>query len=162
MNIETQIVGDTAVVARLDSMPLRIHARLLPTMRALDVKLHALVVSKLSGAVLHRRTGRLAQSQNMRLTDSPTEIAAAVGFNRGTVPYGAIHEFGGTTRAHVIEAINAATLRFQVGGKTVFAKKVNHPGSKIPERSFLRSSLKEMAPEAIAEIKAAAVTEAQA
>lgn len=160
--IETQIVGDTAVLARLDSMPLRIHARVLQTVTRLGIDLHALVVAKLSGTVLHRRTGRLAQSQNRRVTDTPVEITTAVGFNRGTVPYGAIHEFGGTTRAHVIEAINAAALRFQVGGKTVFAKKVNHPGSKIPERSFLRSSLKEMAPEAIAEIKAAAVTEAQA
>jgi hypothetical protein len=35
-------------------------------------------------------------------------------------------------------------LRFQLGGKVVFAKRVNHPGSRMPERSFLRSALYDM------------------
>jgi phage gpG-like protein len=59
--------------------------------------------------------------------------------------YAAIHEYGGTTRAHVIEARKAKALAFQMGGQTVFFKRVNHPGSHMPERSFLRSALEENA-----------------
>ena len=42
-----------------------------------------------------------------------------------------------------------------MGGKQVFFKKVNHPGSTMPERSFLRSSLGEMKDEIIGGIREA-------
>jgi hypothetical protein len=44
-----------------------------------------------------------------------------------------------------------------VGGKQVFAKIVHHPGSVMPERSFMRSSLAEMRPEIIDGLRQAAV-----
>lgn len=34
------------------------------------------------------------------------------------------------TRPHTIRPRNARALRFQVGGKTVFAMRVNHPGTQ--------------------------------
>lgn len=37
-------------------------------------------------------------------------------------------EYG--TKPHVIRARKASALRFVVGGKTVFARKVNHPGTR--------------------------------
>ena len=39
----------------------------------------------------------------------------------------------------------------------MFARIVHHPGSRIPERSYLRSSLAEMAAEIDAEMKAAVI-----
>jgi hypothetical protein len=36
-----------------------------------------------------------------------------------------------------------------MGGKQVFFKRVNHPGSQMPVRSFMRSSLRDMRPEII-------------
>lgn len=57
------------------------------------------------------------------------------------IPYAAIHEFGGTTRAHVIRPRNAKVLAFQMGGANVFARFVNHPGSVIPARPYLRPAL---------------------
>lgn len=51
------------------------------------------------------------------------------------VPYAGCIEFG--TRPHVIEARRAKFLRFiNRSGKVVFARKVNHPGTK--PRSFMR------------------------
>lgn len=56
----------------------------------------------------------------------------AADFNDDTVTsevnYSASVEYG--TAPHTIEAKNAKSLRFTSGGKTVFAKKVNHPGTK--------------------------------
>jgi hypothetical protein len=53
----------------------------------------------------------------------------------------------------------AKALAFVVGGKQVFAARVNLPAVTMPERSYLRSSLAEMAEE-IAEGLSGAVMEA--
>lgn len=71
-------------------------------------------------------SGQLASSVVM--FSSATE--AIVGSNK---VYAAIHQFGGTTRAHVIRARRKRALAF--GG--ILRKSVNHPGSKIPARPFL-------------------------
>lgn len=69
------------------------------------------------------------------LRDSFREFNTADIAGAGTnVPYAGIHNFGGKTRPHVIRPKNKKALRF--GGR--FAKKVNHPGSKIPKREFLK------------------------
>jgi phage gpG-like protein len=152
MSVDVSIKGDLAIVAKFDSMGQRLHDRLLLTINKLGLNLHGIVITNLSGRVLKRQTGRLSQSQNIAMVDEPNRVETSVGFNRQTVPYGAIHEFGGTTKAHLIEAKNAKALRFVMNGELMFRRKVNHPGSKMPERSFLRSALKEIAPEAVAEI----------
>jgi hypothetical protein len=151
--LDIKIVGDSAIVARLGALAPRVRARLEATMEKLGLDLHALVIGNLSGAVLKRRTGRLAQGQNIRRVDSATEITRGVGFAPSSAPYGVIHELTGA-RAHIIEARNARVLAFQGhGGETVFRKRVHHPG--LPVRSFLRSALREIAPEAIREIETA-------
>jgi phage gpG-like protein len=158
--IEVGLTGDDALVQRLRSLPARIHDRLLATMQRLGIDLRERVVANLSGAVLHRRSGRLAAAQRVEITDEDTWIGFKVGFDPATVPYGAIHEYGGTTRAHLIEAKNRKALAFNLGGRLIFAKRVQHPGSKIPERSFLRSALADFAPQALAALTAIADDEA--
>ena len=56
--------------------------------------------------------------------------------------YAAIHEFGGKTSAHFIQAREADTLAF-VGrdGGLVFRETVFHPGSNIPARPFIQPAL---------------------
>ncbi len=144
--IETDISGSDEVVARLSGFPAALHDRLLATMERLGIALQAAVVAKLSGEVLQRRSGRLADAQHWRIDDAGDTIAISVGFDPDEVPYGAIQEYGGTTRAHLIAARHAQALAFTVGGRLAFAKHVNHPGSRIPARSFLRSALAEMTP----------------
>lgn len=79
-------------------------------------------------------SGRLRQSIMYELHGS----AAHVGTN---VVYARIHELGGSTGAHVIVPKKARALRFEVGGNTVFAMRVNHPGSQIPARPYLQPAL---------------------
>lgn len=78
-----------------------------------------------SGRLL-QASGRLASS----IVPSHGPTSATVGTN---VVYAAIHQFGGTTKPHVIEPRFKKALAF--GG--IFAKRVNHPGSRIPARPFL-------------------------
>ena len=72
-------------------------------------------------------TGLLKQS--IQMTSSATQ--AVVGTN---LVYAAIHQFGGRTKPHVIRPKNKRALSF--GG--IVVRSVNHPGSNIPARPFLR------------------------
>ncbi|AQT78325.1 hypothetical protein B1R94_02345 [Mycolicibacterium litorale] len=62
--------------------------------------------------------------------------AVVQGSVEATAPYAAaVHE---GSRAHVIRPRTAKALRFEIGGRTVFAKMVRHPGVKA--RPFLRNA----------------------
>jgi phage gpG-like protein len=78
----------------------------------------------------------------------------------GSAPYAAIQEFGGKTAAHDIIPDKSKVLAFMLNGKQMFARRVHHPGSEIPERSYMRSALAEQSQdiaEALRETLAAAV-----
>lgn len=121
---------------------------------------HHIVADKLQGQVLHHRSGALSRSIAQ---DVETDGSVTTGrvFSSGDVKYAAIHEFGGKTRPHDIVPTKAQALAFMVGGQQVFAKIVHHPGSNIPERSFMRSGLFDMAEEIVAGIREAALAGAK-
>lgn len=145
----TVTVDDTKVQAWLKDMPVRVRNRLISTVSILAEKLRNHVVQdKLMGQVLNRRTGRLGQSIQQRVETFPQAVFGVV-YSSGDVPYARIHEYGGKTAAHVIEARNAKALSFLMNGQQVFARRVNHPGSNIPERSYMRSSLADMKDEIV-------------
>jgi phage gpG-like protein len=151
--ITTQIIGSEAVIAKLGEIPDRVASLVRAEVERQAIALSRYVKeNKLSGQVLKNRTGTLRRSINYALMIADQGLSAQVGTN---LVYAAIHEYGGQTRAHVIEAKNAKALAFQMGGATIFRKRVQHPGSKMPERSFLRSSLAESRERIIAAIEAA-------
>jgi phage gpG-like protein len=98
---------------------------------------------KLSGQVLKVQTGRLRRSVNYRTTETETGIEALVGTN---VSYGRAHEFGFSGEVGVKAHLRRVKQAF--GRKLKKAKQVSvraHSRTvNLPERSFLRSSLREM------------------
>jgi phage gpG-like protein len=107
---------------------------------------------KLSDDVLHVRTGRLRRSINVALTASGNAVVGSVGTN---VAYAGVHEFGFdgtvTVRAH---------LRLAKSGKAVPVRE--HPmHMHMPERSYLRSALQEMAPDVREAIQTAVMAKLQ-
>jgi len=82
---------------------------------------------KRKGGMILQDTGRLKNSIEQHADAS----SAMVGTN---VKYAAIHQFGGKTKAHEIRPRLKKALAF--GGRVV--NKVNHPGSNIPARPFLK------------------------
>jgi phage gpG-like protein len=144
--LKISITGDRELIARLESMPPAIQAALYAKVRQLSTRLEQKVVGKLQGPVLKHRSGALSRSIFSEVTQSRDLVQGRVA-SSGSVKYAAIHEFGGRTKAHVIEPKKAAVLAYMAGGKMRFAKRINHPGSVMPERSFLRSSLGDMAEE---------------
>lgn len=151
--IRATLKGDRDWLARLDAMPGRVRAEVGTAVAGLGAALQAEVRNnRLSGQVLAVRSGRLRDSVAVETSDTPDRLAARVS---ATVPYAAIQEFGGVTAPHEIRLRRAQALAFTLGGRLVFAKRVRHPGSRMPERSFLRSALADMAPEIRAGIGAA-------
>jgi len=143
--IRVDIEGDDRLFARLNAMPNALHLALLRRLELLVLKLEAKVKrDKLSGQVLNVRTGALRRSIHNVVEDRGSELVGKV-LRSGAVKYAGIHEYGGTTKPHVILPKKAKALSFiSSSGNRVFATKVNHPGSRMPERSFLRSSLGDM------------------
>lgn len=99
-----------------------------------------------------RLTGRLKRSitESAPYAIGPGAWAVNVGTN---VEYAAIHEFGGKTPAHLIRARRGKALAFDwpnapaglkpgKDGKYYF-RFVNHPGSLITARPYLRPALEE-------------------
>jgi phage gpG-like protein len=147
--ITVQVIGDDRLVARLKAMPGRLHDGIACAVARLGLELQRKVQEKLSGEVLKVRTGSQRSSINTRIIDTPSEVSATVGTN---IAYARYHEYG-VARAWLIEARNVKALRFTVGGETLFQRRVTHPS--LPERSFLRSALKEMAPQIEVELREA-------
>lgn len=157
MIISVRLVGDQQLLARLDSMPDALRRVLTGKMMALALRLQAHIQkNKLSGQVLHARTGALRRSIHPKIDQRSTGVWAKV-LSSGDVKYAGIHEFGGKTKAHVIEPRKGQALAFMIGGTQVFAKRVNHPGSQMPMRSFMRSALGEKAAEISTGMKAAVI-----
>lgn len=120
------------------------------------------VKAKLSGQVLNKRSGRLYNSVQTELIEDAQQVYGQVSAGKG-VPYAKIHEYGGRTKPHVILPKNGKVLRFvSKSGDVVFATRVNHPGSLIPERSYMRSSLTEMRDEIVERLTKATVNAAKA
>ena len=103
------------------------------------------IQQKLSGEVLETRSGALAASIISSIENDGSDTSVSI--SSTGVPYAAIQEFGGKTAAHDIVAVKAKALAFSMGGEQIFAKSVHHPGSTIPARSYLGSSLSEMSDE---------------
>jgi phage gpG-like protein len=147
--------------ALLDALP----AALASALAAKSVELSAALADrvrndKLMGAALNPRSGALRDSIEGEVVADGDGLIASVG-SVGDVKYAAIQEYSGRTAAHEILPDKAQALAFMIGAAQFFARKVEHPGSLIPERSYLRSSLEEMSGE-IASTLAGAAAEAWA
>jgi phage gpG-like protein len=142
--------------ASLAGMPDRVRQALSSKANVLAVALEAKIQQKLSGGVLNARSGALAGSIIATVDESSADISVRIGTS-GDVKYAAIQEFGGTIPPHEIVPDKAKALAFVVGGKRVFAARVNLPAVIMPERSYLRSSLVEMAGEVREELGGAVV-----
>ncbi len=143
--------GVEALDARLAALPADLQALLEDKSRNLADRLATKVRDeKLSGGVLQTRSGALKASIVANVTIEGGLLKASVG-SVGDVKYAAIQEFGGRTPAHEILPNKGSVLAFFVGGAQHFARRVEHPGSTLPARAYLSSSLDEMRDEIVAE-----------
>jgi phage gpG-like protein len=148
-------LNDTASAA-LAAMPERIAAALSAKANVLAAELQAKIQRKLSGDVLNTKSGALGGSIGVTADDSSAGVSVRIAAS-ADVKYAAIHEFGGTIPPHQIAPDKARALAFLVGGKETFAARVQLPAVTMPERSYMRSSLAEMADDIREELTGAVI-----
>jgi phage gpG-like protein len=144
-----EVRGLDETSARFDAYPAALQAALGAKATELATALADLVKNKLSGAVLNTSSGALRDSIAAGVTADSDGVLASVG-SEGDVKYAAIQEYGGKTSAHEILPVKGDVLAFVSGDGQRFARRIEHPGSVIPERSYLRSSLEDMKDEILA------------
>jgi phage gpG-like protein len=144
-----EVRGLDETSARLDAYPAALQAALGAKATELAATLTDLVKNKLSGAVLNTSSGALRDSIAASVTADADGVLALVG-SEGDVKYAAIQEYGGKTSAHEILPVKGDVLAFVASDGQHFARRIEHPGSVIPERSYLRSSLEDMKDEILA------------
>jgi len=132
--------------------PAALRPPLRQTVERETIALQAHVVEqKLSGQVLHVRTGTLRRSITYTMHEDEDGIVGTVGTN---LEYAAIHEYGGAIHVPEIRPRRAKALHFYVGGKEIFAMRTRAHTVQMPERSFLRSALRERREAFIAAVRA--------
>jgi phage gpG-like protein len=147
--------GADALDQRLSDLPLAMSAQLEAKARALAATLVARIRDeKLSGQLLATRSGALKASISAQVVNSGGTLLATIG--SAGVKYAAIQEYGGRTSAHEILPDKAQALAFLVGGSLRFARSVNHPGSTLPARAYLLTTLDEASDEIVASLAAVA------
>ncbi len=99
---------------------------------------------KLSGQVLHRRTGALANAvhTNLARVEGRTIRGEVTAAGSPASLYGRVFEVGGSG-AYPILSVRARALKFVSGGETIFRKQVMHPQQMM--RAFMRPSAEENA-----------------
>jgi phage gpG-like protein len=150
-----EVRGLDETSARLDAYPAALQAALGAKATELATALADLVKNKLSGAVLNTSSGALRDSIAASITADSHSVLASVG-SEGDVKYAAIQEYGGKTGAHEILPVKGDVLAFVAGDGQHFARRIEHPGSVIPERSYLRSSLEDMKDEILSALASTA------
>jgi phage gpG-like protein len=142
-----------------DSIP-NIESGVQKEIMRLALKMTGSVMNKLSGDILKVRTGRLRRSIHPEWDFKPGHMGATVGTN---VEYAAIHEYGFKGTVQVKSFQREMTKAF---GRPIAPKQVtvsaHSRNINMPERSFLRSALKEMRPEIIEGLKNAVAKELKA
>ena len=142
-------VRNEALMAMLSGAPNRLRDAMARTMTRLSIELQANVKKdKLSGQVLHTRTGTLRRSINRSISQSGDGVVATVGTN---VKYAGVHEYGFDGVVTVKDHLRAC----KNGGTAEVKSHTRH--MKLPERSFLRSALREMVPQIKEDIRSAAL-----
>jgi hypothetical protein len=147
-----QLIGLKQLQAKLDRISPVIQDHLRVFMARFNLQLRDQVKTNIAER-FRSGLGPLQQGVKAEQIEEPGSVTGRVYIDE--VPYAAIQEYGGKTPPHVIEPVNARALAFMVGGPLglssggganalVFAKKVNHPGSLIPERSYARLALVQM------------------
>lgn len=153
------LVGADEVRQRLVGAPRELTKALRDAMQKSLNIVYRRVQDNLTGRVLNVKTGHLRQTIHTAVEDGG--LRGRIGSN---VEYAEIHEFGGTTPPHRIEARRGKALAFarggfigpirltakgkirktgQTPGSVTVVRAVEHPGSTMPARPYMRPALRE-------------------
>lgn len=137
------VFGEDIVIRRLQSRGAALQERLQRLVLRLAIKLQKHVKNdKLSGQVLHNRTGTLRRSISYKVENTPVGTYGIVGTN---IVYAPPHEYGFHGAQRVKTHMRTIKQAFGRAINThVIQVKAHFRYVDLPERSFLRSALEDM------------------
>ncbi|MEI6730058.1 MAG: phage virion morphogenesis protein [Pseudomonadota bacterium] len=127
MTVTVDIQGAEQVYVKLKNFDNAVRISLKKAMDLAMIDLSATIKQKLSGGVLNVRTGTLRRSITQQINEDNSGVTGVAGTN---IKYAAIHEYGGQVKTRLGTGKNPP----KPGGKAY---------ATMPERSYLRSSLKD-------------------
>jgi phage gpG-like protein len=139
------LIGDAASVGRLRRMRDTANREVARTVAKLGINLQDNIQqNKLSGEVLHIRTGALKQSIALRIEQSDATVSATVYSN---LAYAAAQEYGFSGTVDVRASLRRIKEAFghPIAAETV-AVGAHGRRADLPARSFLRSALNDLTP----------------
>lgn len=147
--VRIEVEGAAATARMLRGVAPRVMTSIEQRINAVSLRLLSRVKNdKLSGQVLKNRSGRLRGSITQEITErTDARIVAEVGTNK---EYARPHEYGGKWEVPAHQRMQR--LAWGKPMKNPRLVDVKKHDVVLPERSFLRSALREMAPEIRAEI----------
>ena len=151
--ITAYLVGDVQVLERLRALPDAINSGLLRGITQLGIELQRHVQEdKLSGQVLRSRTRSLKSSIDLRVDQSSAAITASI-FTDSR--YAGVQEYGFAGTVSVRASLRRIREAFgrPITEKTISVRAYDRR-MDLPERSFLRSALEDMAPAIRDEVEA--------
>jgi phage gpG-like protein len=154
MTLVTFSVNDEKVIANLRAMGPRIRERLRQaiTREAIALTRHV-KEEKLSGQVLKNRTGTLRRSINFKVTEDAAGVSGSVGTG---LKYARVHEYGFNGTVSIREHLRTVKQAFGRPIEPISVTVREHARRvKLPERSFLRSSLADRLPSLRESLRAA-------
>ena len=158
---------DTAIADALRAKGINLLDALKLKMTSLMISLEGrIVATKLSGDPLHHRTGKLAGSVHAIPAEMQgTNIVGAVESSGGPAFYGRIHEYGGTfeipehirrigygAKGQIVKLLTRGGMvrpQFNKQGYSIGYTTVRAHTATYPERSFMRSALRENSSEIV-------------
>lgn len=151
--IRITVTGLEQVAGHVDAVAPQLQDALRTTVTAETFELQRHVVQdKLSGQVLHARSGTLRRSITATVEESAGRVTGLVGTN---LVYARIHEFGGSVHVPALAPVRARALHWVGPAGDVFAVSTKAHTVTIPERSYLRSALADRRPSILVAIRAA-------
>lgn len=145
--MSARVVGAESVIRRFESLQGDVRGRVGQSMGRMTLLLQNRVMrAKLSGQVLNVRTGTLRRSIDQAVYQEGAQIRGVVGTN---VEYARVHEYGFSGTVTVKEHLRLIKKAFGKDLKTPREVTVRTHSARVnlPERSFLRSALREMEPQ---------------
>lgn len=140
--ITGRVSGDTSVVLYLKSRGIVVRDELRTAVREQGIRMLALVKLKVSGPVLKNRTGTLRRKLNVLFTETANSIAASVGVQ---LTYARAQEYGFEGTVTIREHLRTITQAFgrTLSAPVTYSVPSHSAHMKLPERSYLRSTLRE-------------------
>jgi hypothetical protein len=152
--ITAYLVGDAPLLERLRALPDAINSGLVRGLTQLGIELQRHVQEdKLSGQVLRSRTGSLRSSLSLEVDQSGGAVTASVFTDS---QHARVQEYGFAGTVSVRASLRRIREAFgrPITEKTIAVRAYDRR-MNLPERSFLRSALEDMAPAIRDEVEAA-------